>query len=134
MKNPFKKPKAEPKAKVPPKKMKVYLSGYRVGQVHHHLVQPGLKEPDVREWFNLIPIPALSPAALENQPGVIRTPTGQTARLDPKSFTVTFRDGMAEVEQRLATFLIGEGSVFAKPQKPCNWTDPTRYAPAEAEA
>ena len=134
MKNPFKKPKAEPKAKATPKLMKINIKDYRKGGKMTKIATPGLTQPDVPEWFNVIPIPHNSPAAMENYPGVIRTATGQAARLDPKIFTVVFIDGCAEVPQLLATFMIGEEQCYAKPQKPCNWTDPTRYVPTEAEA
>jgi hypothetical protein len=139
--NLFKKPKkAAPKAKVGPQLTKIYIKDFRRGVDHlgrplarTEIVQPGLKEPDVAEWFDLIPIPFNSPAAMANEPGVIRTPSGQPARVNAKSFTVVFRDGMAEVDQRLATFLINQERAYAKPQKPCNWSDP-RFPTAEAEA
>lgn len=133
MKNPFKKPKAEPAPKGP-KLMKVYRKDYRVGQSQIDVSQPGLKHPEIAEFHEIIPIPYNSPAAMANEPGVSRTPGGQTVRRVPKTIKTIFRDGVAEVEQRLATYLINEGLAWAKPQKPCNWTDPTRYAAAEAEA
>jgi hypothetical protein len=133
MKNPFKKPK-KAASKAGPQLMKVYLKDYRVGGIMTHIVQPGLKHPEVAEWRDLIPIPFNSPAAMSNDTRVVRTRTGQPAVLDVKTFKVVFRDGMAEVEQRLATFMIGENLCFAKKQKPCNWTAPRLYSPAEAEA
>jgi hypothetical protein len=131
MKNLFRKSKAEPKAKAPSKLTRVYIKDYRKGGIMNRIVQPGVKHPEVAEFMDTIPIPYNSPAALANAPGIVRTPGGQTARLVPKTINVVFRDGMAEVSQPLATFLIGEEQCFAKPQKPCNWTDPTRYAAAD---
>ena len=88
--NLFKKPKkAAPKAKVGPQLTKIYIKDFRRGVDHlgrplarTEIVQPGLKEPDVAEWFDLIPIPFNSPAAMANEPGVIRTPSGQPARVN----------------------------------------------------
>src|SRR6267142_2868141 len=111
MKNPFvKKPKAEPKAKAGPKLMKCYLRDHRVGapgnpQFQTNVSQPGLKHPEVAEFHEIIPIPYNSPAAMANEPGVTRTPGGQTVRRVPKTIKTVFRDGMAEVEQRLGTYL-----------------------------
>lgn len=131
--NLFKKPKAAPKAKAGPKLMKVFLKDFRVGGTMTIICQPGLKHPDATEWFDLVPVPANSPAVISHAPGIVKNNFGYAAR-EAKSIKVVFRDGTAEVSQALGHYLIGEMLAHAKPQKPCNWTDPRRYTPTEAEA
>jgi hypothetical protein len=80
--------------------MKVYLRDFRPGAIQTNISQPGLKHPDVADWMILVPIPG-------NKPPVPA----------PKTIKTVFRDGVAEVDQRLGAYLINEGIAFVKPQK-----------------
>jgi hypothetical protein len=129
----FKKGRPEASVKAGPKLTKVYRGGYRVGSIQTDCCQPGLKHPDVDEWFDLVPVPITSSPVVSHQANVVRNSSGSPAVRTPKMIKTVFRDGVAEVPQKLATYLINEGLAWAKPQRPCNWSDP-RFPGAEAEA
>jgi hypothetical protein len=88
-----------------PGKFEIYLPVFREGGSRTIVAQPGVKHPDVPEWMDRVPLPWT---------GVASGHEGNRASV-PRTLTVVFRDGKAEVDKGLAEYLVAEGIASATP-------------------